>query len=200
MVFVDAEMCPVCSSESAIKCGREINRNRTWFRQRYECRACGKKFTSEKIPMGGQVIEYVSKPVPPQDWSAYAKAQNREKLMVMGLLSELSDILQVEETHRVGRPRADLHEMIFCIAMKTYTKLSSRRLISDLEIAKKLEYLQAVPHFTTIMKYYGEEEITPILEELIKLSSLPLKQVETDFAVDSSGFSTSQFGRWFDHK
>jgi hypothetical protein len=36
--------------------------------------------------------------------------------------------------------------------------------------------------------------------KLIKLSSLPLKSVETDFAVDSSGFSTGQFMRWLDVK
>ena len=32
------------------------------------------------------------------------------------------------------------------------------------------------------------------------LSALPLKGVETDFAVDSTGFTTSRFARWFDHK
>ena len=32
------------------------------------------------------------------------------------------------------------------------------------------------------------------------VSSLPLKAVETDFAVDASGFSTSRFVRWYDHK
>src|SRR5208282_5964724 len=43
-------------------------------------------------------------------------------------------------------------------------------------------------------------ELTPILRELITQSSLPLSSVETDFAVDSSGFTTSRFVRWFDHK
>ena len=196
----EQKSCPNCSSKNAIKRGRYINREEKYFRQHYHCRECGLRFSSEKRPLLKTPETYISKPVPSQDWSAYAKAQNAEKLMVMGLLSEISDILQVEELNRVGRPRTSLHEMVFCIAMKTYTKISSRRLISDLEIAKRIGYLQHVPHFTTIMKYYSEQEITPVLQELIKLSSLPLKQVETDFAVDSSGFSTSQFGRWFDHK
>ena len=43
-------------------------------------------------------------------------------------------------------------------------------------------------------------EIKSILDTLIKTSSLPLREVETAFAVDSSGFSTSRFARWFDHK
>ena len=197
---MEETVCKKCGSSNAVKRGRSISRKRTYYRQQYECKDCGIKFAGGRTPIIEQEAPYISKPVPSQDWSAYAKAQNNEKLMLMDLLSELSSILQVEETNRVGRPRADLHEMIFCIAMKTYTKLSSRRLISDLEIGKKLDCISHVPHFTTIMMYYGEEEITPILQELIRLSSLPLKQIENDFAVDSSGFSTSQFGRWFDYK
>jgi hypothetical protein len=36
------------------------------------------------------------------------------------------------------------------------------------------------------------------LYELITLSAAPLKSIESDFAVDSSGFSTGQFMRWLD--
>ena len=42
--------------------------------------------------------------------------------------------------------------------------------------------------------------VTDTLRALITESSLPLKAVEVDFAVDSSGFTTSRFIRWFDHK
>jgi transposase len=42
--------------------------------------------------------------------------------------------------------------------------------------------------------------MTAALRSLVELSALPLKAVETDFAVDSTGFSTSRFGRWYDHK
>lgn len=201
MIANDRKNCKECLSERVVKRGRSISLRRTYYRQQYGCKDCGARFASERIPLvGGFEEPYISKPIPSQNWSAYAQAQNNEKLMVMAMLAELSDILQVDELKRVGRPRTDLHEMIFCLALKIYTKLSSRRLISDLEIAKKMELITHVPHFTTIMKYFGEEEITPVLQELIRLSSLPLKQIEKDFAVDSSGFSTSQFGRWFDHK
>ena len=46
----------------------------------------------------------------------------------------------------------------------------------------------------------GNPELTPILYSLITETSLPLKSVEVDFAADSSGFTTSRFVRWFDHK
>jgi transposase len=44
------------------------------------------------------------------------------------------------------------------------------------------------------------EALTPYLYELIATSAMPLKSVESDFAVDSSGFSTGQFMRWLDVK
>src|SRR5215211_5631702 len=48
--------------------------------------------------------------------------------------------------------------------------------------------------------YRAKPELTDILKSLITASSLPLKAVETDFAVDSSGFSSSRFVRWFNKK
>jgi Transposase DDE domain len=36
--------------------------------------------------------------------------------------------------------------------------------------------------------------------DLIRQSALPLRVVEKDFAVDSSGFVTSRFIRWYDVK
>ena len=49
--------------------------------------------------------------------------------------------------------------------------------------------------------YFLEKELlTPVLKDLIVRSSLPLRSVETTFAPDSTGFSTSRFVRWFDEK
>src|SRR4051794_7132528 len=42
--------------------------------------------------------------------------------------------------------------------------------------------------------------MTPILTALIGRSSRPLRSVDVDFAVDSSGFSTSRFVRRVDEK
>lgn len=42
--------------------------------------------------------------------------------------------------------------------------------------------------------------MSPILTKMIETSSLPLKSVETDFAADSTGFSTCRYEKWIDHK
>jgi transposase len=54
-----------------------------------------------------------------------------------------------------------------------------------------------VPHFNSVSNYLSDEALTPILRNLITVSALPLQGVERDFAVDSSGFATSGFVRWY---
>src|SRR5439155_20613747 len=90
--------------------------------------------------------------------------------------------------------------MIFSAAFKVYSTLSRRRFISDLADAHAKNYINRVQHFNSIFNYLESTEITPILRELIARSSLPLKAIEIDFAVDSSGFSTCQYVRWFNAK
>jgi hypothetical protein len=46
----------------------------------------------------------------------------------------------------------------------------------------------------------ASRSLQPLLKALIEQCASPLKAVDTDFAVDSSGFSTSTYARWFDHK
>lgn len=69
-----------------------------------------------------------------------------------------------------------------------------------LKFAKERGYISKVPHFNSVSNYLEMESLTPYLKHLIIESSLPLKNVEADFAVDSSGFATGQFSRWFDAK
>ena len=141
-------------------------------------------------------IKQIVKKSYPQDWIAYNQAQTQEKILFFELLGELTDIVPKQKYKGTGRPPADFGEMIFSICLKTYLDFSSRRVESDIKIAKQLGYITHVPHFNTILKYLNNPKLEKVLRELIKLSSLPLKQVEENFTVDSSGFSTSMFGRW----
>jgi len=133
-----------------------------------------------------------------QDWPAYNEAQTNEKLLFLQLLGELTAQVPVQERTGAGRPPANLGEMIFACCMKIYLNFSSRRTESDLKMAEQLEYLGHTPHFNTILKYLNKPGLTPILKQLIGFSAMPVKQLEEHFAMDSSGFSTSMFGRWQD--
>jgi transposase len=51
-----------------------------------------------------------------------------------------------------------------------------------------------------VLNALESDDMTAILRDLIVESSLPLKAVELDFAVDSTGFTTSRFESWVDNK
>jgi len=146
-------------------------------------------------------FEYQNQPVLETNWSALTNAQNAEKQMLQDMLQEmLSMVTIVVDPKKLGRKFSNPKDLLFCLALKTYTKLSSRRLNSDLEQAKANDFISNVPHFTTLMDFLKREELTDLLKELIHISALPVKNLEDSYAIDSSGFSSSQFGRWFDFK
>jgi transposase len=89
--------------------------------------------------------------------------------------------------------------MLFAAAYKVYVGFSSRRFTTDLRDAFIGGHTNT-PHFNSVSNYMAKPELTDLLKSLITMSSLPLKAVETDFAVDSSGFSTSRFVKWFNKK
>ena len=135
----------------------------------------------------------------PQNWSAYNAAQTSEQDRFQVLLADLCSGL-VTAPPKTGRPPLPLSDAVFAIVFKVYSTVSQRRFVSDLREAHRRGYIAKVPHFNSVSNYLENPELTPILRTLITQSSLPLKSVEANFAVDSSGFTTCRFTRWFDHK
>jgi transposase len=130
-----------------------------------------------------------------QAWSAYNSAQMDEVRLFDSLLSELVE--DVEEPEQVmGRPRLPLREQLFCAIQKVYSQLSSRRAYSLFRNATEKGQIDHAPHFNTPSKLFNRPEITSILHELVMLSALPVADVETDFAVDSTGFRTTMFNAY----
>ncbi len=134
-----------------------------------------------------------------QDWPSYNKAQTHEKEHFQKLLHELCKGIG-EPSQTIGRPRMPLDDMIFSAAFKVYSTVSARRFTCDLRDARAKGYISRVPAYNTIFKYFENDLLTPHLQMLIEESALPLQTVESAFAVDSSGFSTSRFFQWVDAK
>ena len=78
--------------------------------------------------------------------------------------------------------------------------MSARRFASDMRDALAKGYVSKLPSFNSFFDYLQMASLTPYLKQLITASSLPLQSVEEDFAVDASGFSTTNYVRWFDVK
>lgn len=132
-------------------------------------------------------------------WTTYNAAQIEEKHRFAALLSELCRDIP-EPVQVTGRPRLPLGDMVFASVYKTYCGFSSRRFTTDLRDARAIGLIRSEPHFNSVSRYISDPQLTDVLKNLVTVSSLPLKAVETDFAVDSSGFSTSRFVRWFNKK
>lgn len=143
----------------------------------------------------------VVKPTYKQQWHQYNLSQTREATYFKSLLFELcATIVEPDKPKGRGRPPAPLADLIYAACIKTYSCLSGRRNQSDLDEALHRGYLSRPVRYNTVFKYLELEVMTPYLHQFIAASSLPLKEVEVDFAVDSSGFSTCQYKRWFDVK
>jgi transposase len=141
----------------------------------------------------------VKRPTYKQAWHEYNEAQTHEKAEFQALLYELCQTVE-DPIQEKGRPRLSVADIIFSAAFKVYSTVSGRRFDTDLREAHKRGYIVRLPHYNSVFRYLEAQALTPYLHELIRLSSLALKTVETDFAVDSSGFSTGQFMRWLDVK
>jgi transposase len=136
-----------------------------------------------------------------QNWPAYNAAQTHEKSELQAMLYELcKNLPEPEQKRGRGRPSLSLSDIIFSSVTKIYSTISGRRFATDLREAKSRGYLARLPHYNSVFRYLESEALTPYLYELITLSAQPLTSVESDFAVDSSGFSTGQFMRWLDVK
>ncbi|MEK6955121.1 MAG: transposase [Nanoarchaeota archaeon] len=134
-----------------------------------------------------------------QDWKNYDKANINQKDLFLKLLADLCKNVE-QQSYVFGRPSVPIQDLVFGSGLKVYSTFSLRRFMSDLRTAKEKDYIEKTPCYASIGHFMQKEELTPILHNLIQQSSLPLVSVENSFAVDSSGFSTCRFARYFSYK
>jgi transposase len=135
-----------------------------------------------------------------QNWPAYNAAQSIEKDRFQELLFDICRNIQSPDRVGAGRKPHTYRDSLFAMVFKVYTTISSRRFSSDLREAYERDHLSTSIPGMKIPQFFENPAFTPILKELITKSALPLRAVETDFAIDSSGFSSGKFERFIDHK
>lgn len=135
-----------------------------------------------------------------QNWPAYNAAQTNEKSMFLRLLADLCSGIEQPEGAATGRPRLPLADMAFAVISKAYVGSSARRFTADLAEATEKGFIGKVPCFNSVLNYQRDPVVGEVLSRLVELSALPLRAVETDFAVDSSGFGTQNVRTWFSTK
>jgi hypothetical protein len=139
----------------------------------------------EAVPLSKTTVE---RPTYRQDWANYNLAQVNEKRAFRDLLYDLcQNIPQIKRGR--GRPPLPLSDALFSVVMKVYSTVSARRFVRDLDEAYERGYLTKPPHYNSISNYLENPALTRLLHDLITATSLPLRTVEADFAVDSTGFT-----------
>jgi transposase len=154
----------------------------------------------ETVNPDGAIVTEETKVTYTQDWTSYNAAQCSEKDMLLPMLHDLCATIPNERQVGRGRLRLPRSDMAYVAVAKVYSGLSARRFDSDVREAKSRGLTDSDPHFNSVLGYLRDPEMTPILEKLVTLSALPLAGIEQDFAMDSTGFSTCNYVRWYDHK
>ena len=139
------------------------------------------------------------KPKYRRDNAAYDLAQTTERPAFLKLLAELCAGI-VEPPQSMGRPRMLMRDMVFSVVHKVYSLFSLRRHTSELHEAMGHGYIDRVPQYNTVCKYMQQPEMTHILMDMVTASAMPMKDMEDMVLMDSTGFSTSRFVRWFNKR
>jgi transposase len=171
-----------CKHQIAVELTRTVETNE----------ATGERVVTESIK--------VTRKTYTQDWSAYNAAQCEEKGVVQALLRSLCDGIPTPEHPGRGRKPMPLADAVYGMTMKVYTTVSGRRATTDIEACADAGHLAKAPRYNTLFDYMEKPELTPLLTSLVEQSAAPLAAVESQFAVDSTGFATSVYRRWYDAK
>lgn len=159
--------------------------------------------TIETAPDGSTVTTEtvkVTRKTYKQDWPAYNAAQCAEKSTVQTLLRGLCDgILTAPHPGRGPKP-IPLCDAVYGMVMKVYTTSSGRRATTDIKACADAGHMTRAPHYNSLFNYFEKPEMTALLTALVEESAAPLAAIETSFAVDSTGFSTATYRRWYDAK
>lgn len=135
-----------------------------------------------------------------QDWPNYNAAQTHEKEHFVQLLHGLCQGIVMPKQEGRGRPRTPLADVVFCAVMKVYEGTSGRRVTTDLRSCAAQGLVDKAVSYNSLSDYMKKPALTALLRTLVQESASPLATVEHDIAIDSTGFGTQTYDRWFDEK
>ncbi|MCA9631302.1 MAG: transposase, partial [Myxococcales bacterium] len=135
-----------------------------------------------------------------QAWSNYNQAQVNEGDHFVYLLHDLCKGLEEEPQEGRGRRRTPLADVVFALVMKVYVGKSGRRAATWIKRCHKDGFLSKPVSYNTISDSFRRADLTPLLRDLVQQTALPLRGLEREFAIDSSGIGSRTYDRWFDEK
>ncbi len=129
------------------------------------------------------------------NWHKYNLAKTQEKRFFYELLNELCQII-TEPIHENGRPPIPIKDLFFMTSLKVYSNYSSRKIDYDLKMAESVGYVKRAPHFNRLSEFLNCPATYELLQRLLTITAMPLKNLEDDYSMDASGFGSYQYERW----
>jgi len=128
-----------------------------------------------------------------QEWATYNDVQFHEENGLWFYFWSLQRYWQPAQTF--GRPR--LHYPIWLLQSPTKfnSTMSGRRFMTDLRRTEIKELVAKTLHLPANCSLSGKTLLNTITENFDETSAKPLKAVETDLPVDSSGFASTTYNR-----
>ena len=153
-----------------------------------------------RMPDGTVTVTETVKITYGQNWSAYNKAQDHEREHVELLLRDACATIITPPHPGRGPKLIPYADLVYGMCTKVYTNFSARRVGSDIRSNVAAGLMTRAPRASSILAAFDKPEMTPILTRTIEDVAATLAPVETRFAIDSTGFSTSVYRRWYDAK
>ena len=140
------------------------------------------------------------RPTYQRDWRKYDASKEYEEENFEVLLADIASLVR-QPAYEFGRPQLLLSDVVYSLVRKAYGGQSRRIVMSSLRRAEEKRLITKAPSQGSISKYLERVALTPILKHLIQQSTLPLWGLDNGvYATDATGFRTSVYNRWFEHK
>lgn len=117
--------------------------------------------------------------------AARNRAHTNEKQVLPGMLSRLCRSLKVLQPPD-KKERLPFSEMLFCLNLKVYLRVSFKNLVSFLNEMLELKYITRIPFYNSFGNYMNLEWLTGLLMRLVEKTNAILRGRRVHAAVDST--------------
>ncbi len=134
---------------------------------------------------------------PPAGWGAYNDWSTAEIPRVLRLIRAVVDDTDLRTRGPArGGPCFPIRDLLKSLLVKVLFRVSYRRSIALLEVFEPALGIERRPHFNTLIKWMGRDEISARIAKLLRLAA-SMKEVEdSTLVIDATGFLRTRGSPW----
>jgi hypothetical protein len=142
----------------------------------------------------------------PRDWPVINAALVDLPRAAPFLIADMVKSIPVEP-RPAGKRGPDffpIHDVVFAALVRTFTNSTARGVVAAVEGFNAQGLCEGVPHYNTLLRRLADPKMMAVMQQVLGISAAPLAAIEDDrlaqYAIDSTGFSTSLCADWNTHK